>query len=128
MKIELGKLINSSEALMTLFKLGEEGKLPTKLTYRLSKILKKINPEIDAYEETRKSLIVKLGTKDDKGNPVIKAEDTNAMAKYNKELETIIKDEVAVDISFIPEDLLLEVDNLPTSIFIDLDWLIEESE
>jgi len=128
MKIELGKLINSSEALMTLFQLGEEGKLPTKLTYRLSRILTKTNPEISSFEKTRDSLIVKLGTKGKDGKFSIKAEDSVSMDKYNKELDPIRNGEIDLDISLIPANLLLEVENLPTSIFINLDWLIEESK
>lgn len=101
-KTTLGNLLVALEALNKLAKLSEDGKLSFKTSYKLNKIIKKMQPDLDDYNKERGELANKYGEPtDDQGN--FKITDVPNFNKYMRQLSSI---EVELDnvFSFIPDD------------------------
>ena len=100
MKILKGELKGAEQALTKVMT------SPTdfKLAYRLEKILGKVNKELMAIEKIRVDLITKHGEKDEKGNGM-KVGEAN-MEIFTKEYSAFLEEELDLDISPIPYELL----------------------
>jgi hypothetical protein len=94
MKISLGKLKNSEEALTAL----SNCPLPIVLSYKISKALKVIASELTLLEESRKSLVQKYGVVE--GNDVIVSKEN--IDAFMKELNPLLMEEVDIPIEPIP--------------------------
>ena len=99
MKIILAELVNANGALNKIFNFPME----FKLSYRLIKIVKKINSELEKYEVLRKGIINKYGIKNEKGDVNVLPE---KMEEFSKEFGPFISKEIDLDITLIPFDLL----------------------
>ena len=105
MKLKLGEITMMQQGLMVL--VNQE--LPIKLSYKLSKILKKIDMEVQEIENTRVELVKKYGTSDEaSGN--IKVEEGENQEKFMSEYADLLN--VETDINIDP----ISIDELPDSI------------
>jgi hypothetical protein len=99
MKILLGELIQASRVVNKFF----NKQMEFKLSYRLTKLAKKIASEISDFDTAKNKLILKYGTKDDKGNVSVSQE---KMDEFSKELEPVLAEEIDLDVALIPFDLI----------------------
>jgi len=100
MKILLSELIQASRVFNTkVFNIPME----FKLSYRLIKLTKKINSEVTDFEKARNELIKKYGKTDEKG---ITSVPKDKIEEFSKELEPVLAEELKMDISLIPYNLL----------------------
>lgn len=75
-------------------------RLPMKVAFNLISISKKVKEELAAFEEARKSSLVRLADKDDSGNPIIEDNryklSNEAIELFNKELSDLYSTEVNI--------------------------------
>lgn len=104
MKITLGEIINGKNSLEKL--ISKEIKI--KAAFKLSKLTKILNEEIQIYEDQRRSLIKKYGEEsDDKGIIVVKPENKQ---KFMEELIDLMGIEVDLDFEPISVDDLGDIE------------------
>lgn len=93
MKTTLGELVDSESSLVRLLDI----KLPTKISYRISRVINKIKPDLTLFKERQQALIKELGSCTDKEKDNWKVLPEN-LEKYKKEISDL-KDE-EIDIGF----------------------------
>ncbi len=118
MQLTLRDMLNSKDALISL---GRE-KLPGKLAYTLARNMRRINDELEAYDEARVKMIKeKYGAEGEAGIWTVKPENT---AAFNEELNQLMETQVEVDIRRIRfEDLPAEMTPLT---LMALEYMITE--
>lgn len=87
--------------------------LPVKASYAVSKNIKKIEKEIEAYNEERAKLLDKYGEKDENGNLVVSEEQNikilpENVKNWNEDLSELLDIEVEVDIHKLKFSVLEE--------------------
>lgn len=92
----LGSLKNRKETLE--YALNQ--KYPIKISYRLGKIVDKIESELKYIEKTRLDLINKYGKEDKKQKKVIVPD--NKLKLFAKEYEELLEDEFTIDFLKLP--------------------------
>lgn len=92
MKITLKELLQNVNSLSNL--LNKE--LPVKTAYRLGRLSKAIQSELDQFNLTRNNLIKKYGKEKD-GQYQIDPEDKTTMKKFEKEIEELLSVEITID-------------------------------
>lgn len=81
MEMELKDLVNAKDGLIKIF----NAELPIKISYKLSKLVKDLNEELNFFEEKRKKLIEKFGEK--KGDKIeVKQENLELFTNEMNEL------------------------------------------
>lgn len=115
--VSLGDLLNSQQALQAL----AQQPLPARLAFKLSKVLKAVTKELDAFNETRIQLCDRFGKKQEDG--------TYEFSKANEELvnteyQELIKTDVVLHVERI------DLENLPglqitAANVVLLSWLME---
>lgn len=118
MKLKLMQIINAKDSLVEL----SQKDLAVMASYRVAKILKKIDPEIAIYEDERIKLIRKYGEESEPGRLQVKQEN---IPEYVKELETLVQQEVDIDIQKVKISEIGNIDIKP-AVLINLDFMIEE--
>lgn len=113
MKITLHQLISSKEALQNLLAIS----LPVKISYLISRIVNKINPELVIFEEKRNNLIKELG--EDVGEGNMRVTEAN-IPKFTEALEELNKIEVDLGLEKIKIDDLGDIKIAPKDL---PDWL-----
>lgn len=93
MKLTLKELLQNVESLGKL--LNKE--LPVKTAYRLGKLSKALQSELDQFNLTRNNLIKKYGKEKD-GQYQIDPDDKEALEKFNKEIEELLSVEINIDV------------------------------
>lgn len=93
MKLTLKELLQSVESLGKL--LNKE--LTVITAYRLGKLSKALQSELDQFNLTRNNLIKKYGKEKD-GQYQIDPDDKSAMEKFNKEIEELLTVEISIDV------------------------------
>lgn len=126
MKITLEKLINSASSNETekspLNKLLDT-KLPVKTSYRISRVISKIEPEIKLFNQTRLELIKKHGKEDkETGQYNIPKK---SIEKFTKEINELLTQEIEIDFDCVKIEELGDI-TIEPSILVSLDWLITE--
>lgn len=91
----------------------KEMALPVKASYAIAKNIKKIEKEIEVYNEERAKLLDKYGEKDEEGNLVVSEEQNikivpENVEKWNKDLNELLDIEVEVDIHKLKFSVLEE--------------------
>jgi len=91
----------------------------------LKVFMKKVRPELEAYDEEEAKLIKEFGKETKKDSWEIKADDTVQFEKYLKAIKPLWEKEVKAKPPKIDHKPLLKDKNLkiPAQIFIELDWL-----
>ena len=124
MKITLDTVLKSFDGLEKISKL----KLPVAVSFKVGKIIKALNAELEIYNETRKKRIQELGepTKDHEGKPTKNYQVTEAnLLVWEKEHKELVEREI--EISIHPLKLSdLGDEKLEPTVFAELDWLITE--
>ena len=117
MKLNLGQIVNSKDALQEL--LNE--KLPVKIAFKVQKIFRTIDPELSSYEEMRSKLIMgEYGEQDgDSGNWKVKQ---SKMKEFIEELKALMSVELDLDITKVklPENISIT----PANAYL-LGWMID---
>lgn len=98
MNISLGEIFNSKESLQKLL----EADLPIKIAFRLAKLAKTIEPELNNLEQQRVSLIKRLGTVSEGGNIQVQAD---KIMEFNKEFNSLLTENVSINFEPIPLSL-----------------------
>lgn len=86
--------------------------LPPKLSYAISRNVKKLEEEVKNYEDERKKICQRLAEKDGEGEPVIKdgkydiSEDNKKI--LDEELDTLLDTDIDVDIHTVDIDPVLD--------------------
>jgi hypothetical protein len=115
MKVELGKIVASSEPLGKLM----QEKMPIATSFRLAKVLKSVQAELETYDETRKKLIEELGVDGE-----IK-QDSKNFEKFVKEMNNLLAEKVSVKVEKIKSENLSKVEISPSDL-LALEWIIDE--
>lgn len=117
MNIKLEKIVLSKDTLVKV--LNQD--FPIVISYKLSKIVDKINKEIQIFEENRVKLVKKYGEEVKEG---FKVKEEN-IEVYAKELSELLDIEIQIEIPIITiKDL--EGCKLSPLELIQLSWLIKE--
>jgi len=90
-KLNNGDIFSAQEPLRKLI----EQKFPVMVSYKLSKLVMKLNEQFKVVEEVRMGLIKKYGEADEKGNSQVKPEGEN-WAKFVEEFNELMAQEVEV--------------------------------
>ncbi len=93
MKLTNGEIWGSQEPLKKLI----EQKFPVMVSYKLSKLVMKLNEQFKVIDEVRQGLIKKFGETDEKGNIQVKPEGEN-FAKFVVEFNELMSQEVEIAI------------------------------
>ncbi len=94
MKILNSDVFLSREPLQKLIK----ERLPGMVSYKIAKLVIKLNDEFRAIEEVRLSLVNRLGKDDGKGGKSV-PEGTPEYAKFVEEFNELMKQEVEIDLN-----------------------------
>ncbi|PKN85908.1 MAG: hypothetical protein CVU46_09495 [Chloroflexi bacterium HGW-Chloroflexi-8] len=123
--VKLGQLVNAEQAIE---KLAKNTALPMNIKYRISKLLRQVGKEFEAYLEANKALLEKYGTPVDGKPGTFKFDPIERAQEYTAEINKL-REEV-VSLAWIP---------VPIAVFEDckeitagdlnlIDWLIEDEE
>ena len=91
MKLTNGDIFGSQEPLKKLI----EQKFPVMVSYKLAKLVKKLDEQFKVIEEVRMGLIKKYGETDDKGQTQVKPEGEN-FPKFVAEFNELMSQEVEI--------------------------------
>jgi hypothetical protein len=69
-------------------------RLPMKMTFRLSKMIKQMDAELETLEDARISLIKELGTEDEQGGVSVKPENVET---FQKEYMELVNEDIEID-------------------------------
>ena len=98
MKITLEKLFNIQQSLGKL--LTQD--LPVSVSFKLSRLAKKVKTEMDLLEENRVKLVKKYGGKEknENGEEVVRVSKKN-MTKFSEELKTLLDVQVEIEVETV---------------------------
>ncbi len=119
MKIKLGKIVASNNALRSL----SSKQLMAKTAYKISRNLRIISGEIELYQQQRDALVKKYGVPTDK--PDVYSFENGNKEKFETELNALHDTEVENSISVISLSDLEDI-KMSSGEMLDLDWLIKE--
>jgi hypothetical protein len=118
MKLKLEEIINASPALQTL----SNTKLPVLVSFKLSMLLKELNPVYQSYNESRTKLLEKYGKLNkEKTNYDF---DGNKREEYAEKHKELLQADIKLD---IPDIKISELDDIKIEpIFLEqLNWLLK---
>jgi len=117
MKLQNGDIFMVREPLQKLI----EQKFPVMVSYKLAKLVAKLNEQFKVIEDVRMGLIRRYGKADEKGNAQVKPEDEN-WPKFLDEFNELLEQEVEIvfDKVKLPNDFEIE-----PSVLIPLEKFIE---
>ena len=96
MKLTLGELLNGKPALEKLVNL----EISIKAAYKLSRIIRKLNEELQNFEEQRQKLVNQYGEPQENGNVIVTQENMEAFAKELNDLASL-----EIELDFEPVSL-----------------------
>jgi len=117
MKLSLKTIINSVTGLQGLSNL----KLPIVTSFKISKVLKQINAELETFNEVKNKRSDEMGLSEKKQEDITPEENK----KWNEEIKELTSKEVDIDVTKIKLSELGE-EKIEPYILSQLDWLIEE--
>jgi len=120
MKVKLETVLNSIQALR---KIAAEP-LPVKYGYRISKILKAVENEMQIFDNLRIALVQRLGEEKEGGEYVVKPENQD---EFTKELTELLNQEIELNCEKIQLDWIGDV-KLTYSEALTLEYLLEGYE
>ncbi len=85
MKIKLSSIVESTESLKAI----QEVKLPVKIAYRIKRLIDKLSPILQAYEEKRAALVKEMGEEKEGGTMQVKAENIKPFLEKIQDLQTV---------------------------------------
>lgn len=90
-KVKLAEIVGSVDQIKSLSEL----KLPVKISYRLSRLAAKIQPELTIYNEKRNKIIEELGTQNEDKTFSIK--DAEKLKEFTVKLKELLEIEIEID-------------------------------
>jgi hypothetical protein len=119
----LNDLLNSSQSLVRLANLN----LPSKVAYRLSKIMKFVGRELEHLDAARSKIIKKYGKLNEDGQFQIAKEDKEAFDAYAKDYQPLLEETVRIPMRKLPLSDFGTA-QIATSDLIALSWLIHDPD
>ncbi|MEI6532483.1 MAG: hypothetical protein WCO06_01445 [Candidatus Roizmanbacteria bacterium] len=114
MKVKLSQVVNSSEDIKKLL----EVKLPVKVSYRLSRLVSKLQPYLTIYEAKRNELVKEFGEAPDKeGN--VKVKDPEKLKQFMAKFSELLSEDIDIDFEKIKIDTLGDMSIEPKLLLID---------
>ena len=121
MKITLNDIVSNIDNLKAL----QEIKFPIKVSYRLKRLIDKLDPILTNYDEKRNELVVKYGEKQlDKGGKedgTVAVKDPKRLEKFAVELKELLAIEETIDFETIKlsevGDVQIETKSLISFVF-----------
>ncbi|QNO14916.1 hypothetical protein HYG86_09090 [Alkalicella caledoniensis] len=122
-EIRLGELKGILEGLQVLI----EKEIPIKVSYRISKMVKKVVEEYNLFEESRQKLLEKHGEKDEKGQLISKEGMVvfKDAEEFHKEFHSLSNTDIELDIKSLKLDDLGNITLSPKTL-LALDKVIKE--
>lgn len=120
MKITVGKLVNSAQALSRLV----NQPMKAQYSFPLSRLAKQIEPELKTYDETRMKLLGEYGTLSDDGKQYTFEGDDKAK-EFSAELQAVLDSEMEIEFKTISLEKLDRVEVSASDLTV-LDWLVTE--
>jgi hypothetical protein len=113
-------------AVGALNQMGENKDLSFKLSYRIAKIAKKLEPILSVYQDARNQYITDNGVKNEEtGNMEIPSTDAEKILEFTKHNDELLQEESEVELDLIPESLFEDTNVTPNQVRSIL-WAIEE--
>ena len=91
MKIKLLDILSNAEPIKEL----QETKLPVKVSYRIMRLVNKIQPELDTYDVKRKQLIKEFGDINKDG--LLQVTDPKKLEKFTIQIQELLNIEIDID-------------------------------
>ncbi len=91
MKIQLSAIVNSTEQIKSLLEI----KLPVKISYKIKRLVDKLNPILKAYEDKRNELVKEFGEQNEDGSFQVK--DGAKVKEYITKLTELLEVEEEID-------------------------------
>lgn len=110
MQIKLSEIVNSTEQLKNLL----EVKLPVKISYRINRLVNKLNPILQTYNEKRNDLIKEFG--EEQEDKSISVKDPEKLKLFAEKLQELLQVEEKLDFDKINIEDLGEVVIAPKDI------------
>lgn len=102
-------------SLPTLNSFCQSYKLPTKVAYRLARILKKMQEELKVLDEQRIAIIKEFGKAQEDGNYKVDDSDKSNFENFRKKMDELLAEEIKIDLD--PIDLsLVKIDVTATEL------------
>ncbi len=114
MQVKLSQIVESVESLKILL----NTKLPAKTSYRIKRLVDKVNPILKSYDEKRNELIQELGAEQEDGNFAVT--EPEALKVFTTKLNEILELDETVDFEPIRVEDLGEVSLAPKDI---VEWI-----
>lgn len=111
-------IFNIQEEIGKLF----QAEMPFALSYKVSRLVKAIEPEYKIAQETRAKLVQKYCSKDENGAPALDASGKNLLIspenieKYNDEMTGLLNTEIEIACEKLPESVTEYITIRPSSI------------
>lgn len=120
MKIKVGQLVNSAQALSRLV----QQPMKAQYSFPLSRLAKQIEPELKTYDETRMKLLQENGTLSEDGKSYFFV-DNKKSDEFADELQAVLDSEVELEFKTIALDKLDRIEISAADLTV-LDWLVKE--
>lgn len=119
MKVLLHKLIDAAKSLSDL----SSKNLPVSTSFKLSKVIRKVDEESKLFEEVRIKKAAELGTISEDGKMYVFSEENNKI--FSDQIKALLLSEISLDVDPIPLSSLGDIQIEPKSL-VFLDWLVVE--
>ena len=108
MKIKLADIVGEVENVKALLDL----KFPIKVSYRLNRLVSKLQPELNLYDTKRNELVKEFGDAPQEDG-TIKVTDPEKLAEFTKKLQELLDVECEIDFEKIKIDDIPNVEVSP---------------
>ena len=111
-------IFNIQEEIGKLF----QAEMPFALSYRVSRLVRDIEPEYKIAQETRAKIVQKYCSKDENGAPALDASGKNLLIspenieKYNEEMTGLLNTEIEIACDKLPESVTEYITIRPSSV------------
>lgn len=130
MKIKMAKIVIFMES--NSKKTLEESPMPASTGFRISRIIAKVEPDYQTFNEKRQELLKTYCKTDKDGNLKpdknggIQFKSEKDAKKFSEELSPVLDEEINLDVSKVKLSSLSKVNTLSPQDFLVCDWFIEE--
>lgn len=114
-EITLNDILNSQQALQEIAKMN----MRAKTAFKIARIIRAIEGEIENFNKARQNLLNKYGEKDNNGNLVVNKDGNytlipNKINDYNNEIQELLITNIQLNIEPIEADELEQLEFTPT--------------
>lgn len=109
MRLKLSQLLRMQQPLRDLM----QQKMTARAAFRMTRIARQVDQELHALEQQRRELIKRYGEEIEEGGYQVTAEN---MTAFQSEYQSLLDEEVDLDVSPIPVEMLEEAQITPASL------------